>query len=215
MGDPHVEIVDHHGEHISRRAVRAKENHVVEVLVHEPYVALHDIVHDSLAFLGRFQADHERRPAWSFRGVAIPPPPVVPHGLALGALPGADFLKLGGSGVTAVGLAGREQLISDFAVPRRARKLVHRLAVPVQPQPRHAVQNGGDGLRRGALAVGVFDAQQELSAGLLGIEPVEQRRAGSSDVKIAGGRGRKPQDRSFVLRHDAVLRGRPAYQACK
>jgi hypothetical protein len=42
-----------------------------------------------------------------------------------------------------------------------------------------------------ALAVGVLDAQQELAAGVAGVEPVEQRRARAADMQEAGGRGGK------------------------
>ena len=46
------------------------------------------------------------------------------------------------------------------------------------------------GVRVGAaLLVGVLDAQDEGAAGLPGVEPVEQRRAGAADVEVAGGRG--------------------------
>ena len=51
---------------------------------------------------------------------------------------------------------------------------------------------------RGALAVGVLDAQQELAAGVAGIEPVEQRRARPADVQEAGGRGSEAGDDGFA-----------------
>ena len=51
MGDAHVVIVDDHGQHIGRRAVGAQQDHVVELVVGEAHVALHQIVHDGLAVL--------------------------------------------------------------------------------------------------------------------------------------------------------------------
>ena len=84
----------------------------------------------------------------------------------------------------------------------RALKLADRLAVPIQPQPFEPVENRLDrGLRR-ALAVGVLDAQQELAAEALGVEPVEQRGARAADVQKAGRRRRETGD---DLRHHATL----------
>ena len=51
-----------------------------------------------------------------------------------------------------------------------------------------------DGGLGGALAVGILDAQQELAAGVAGVEPIEQRRARPADMQVAGGRGRKARD---------------------
>ena len=79
-----------------------------------------------------------------------------------------------------------------------ALELAHRLAVPVEAEPAQPVENGVDRLRRRALAVGVLDAQQELAADVLGVEPVEQRRARAADVQEAGRRGGEAGD---DLRH--------------
>ena len=52
---------------------------------------------------------------------------------------------------------------------------------------------------RGALAVGVFDAQHHPAAVLLGVKPVEQRRARPADMQKAGGRRSEAGD---DLRHE-------------
>ena len=75
-----------------------------------------------------------------------------------------------------------------------ARELADRLAVPVEAEPRQPVEDRVDrGLGR-ALAVGVLDAQQELAAGVAGVEPVEQRGARAADVQEAGRRGGEAGD---------------------
>ena len=61
--------------------------------------------------------------------------------------------------------------------------------VPIEPEPAQAVDDAGDHLPRGALGIGVFDAQHERAAVPAGVEPVEQRRPGAADVEIAGRRG--------------------------
>jgi hypothetical protein len=47
-----------------------------------------------------------------------------------------------------------------------ARELVDRVAVPIEAEPFEALHDGVDGRVRGALAVGVLDAQQHLAAGV-------------------------------------------------
>ncbi len=61
MGDAHVEIVDHDGQHISGRAVASEQHHVVKLVVGKAHVALHNIVHDRFARLRRLQPDDEGR----------------------------------------------------------------------------------------------------------------------------------------------------------
>jgi len=78
-------------------------------------------------------------------------------------------------------------LIGDLAMPARAGELVDGLAIPVEPQPFEAAQDRGDGLGRGALAVGVLDAQQERAARVTGEKPVEQGRSRAADMQESGG----------------------------
>src|SRR6185369_15641162 len=60
--------------------------------------------------------------------------------------------------------------------------------IPVDTKPLEPLENDL-GVRVGApLLVGVLDAEHEGAAGLPGIEPVEERRPGAPDVKVAGGR---------------------------
>ena len=63
-----------------------------------------------------------------------------------------------------------------------ALKLADRLAVPSEPEPSKPVNDRIDRGVGGALAVRVLDAQQELAAEALGVEPVEQRRPRAADV---------------------------------
>src|SRR3954471_10610750 len=72
----------------------------------------------------------------------------------------------------------------------RAGELEHDVAVPGQPQPGQAVDDGVDGGRGRTLAVGVLDAQQHLAAVAAREQPVEQGGAAASDVEKAG-RGRR------------------------
>ena len=114
---------------------------------------------------------------------------VVAGGAVLGGLSLAHLGELGFAGVAAVGPAGVEQLLNGGPVLGDALALDHRLGVPVQAQPLQAVEDVGGVLRLAALLVGVFDAQEELTALAAGEQPVEHRRAGCADVQGAGGAG--------------------------
>ena len=78
----------------------------------------------------------------------------------------------------------------SFALEIRAAvAALERAFVPVEPEPFQTVVDGLGRLGGIAGFVGVFDAQDERAAGVPGVEPVEKRGAGATDVKIAGGRG--------------------------
>ena len=66
------------------------------------------------------------------------------------------------------------------------RGLEHGVAVPVQLEPAQRLEDLLDVLRRGALTVGVLDAQQVRAALTAGEEPVVQCRPRAADVQHAG-----------------------------
>ena len=111
-------------------------------------------------------------------------------GLGLLALRGELLLRH----VAAIGVAALEQLVRHFGVPRPELRLVIFVAVPIEAEPAHPVEDRVDRLRRRARLVGIFDAQQELAAVVAGEEPVEQRRARAADVQEAGRRGGEAGD---------------------
>src|SRR6185295_13767778 len=134
----------------------------------------------------------------------IAPAAVIPDGLSGCALLSPHLVKLLGACIAAIGLSLGQQQFSDLPVPGRAAGLEDRLAVPIEPEPSQAVKYRANGIRGGAFPVGIFDAQQELAAGMACVKPVEQRRACATDVQIAGGRGGKAQD-GGGLRHDSDM----------
>ena len=88
-----------------------------------------------------------------------------------------------------VRLAGSEPLPDDLAVTRVALGLVERALVGIETQPLHAVEDHLHGFGRGALAIGVLDAQDERAAVAARVEPAEERSAHAADVQEAGGAG--------------------------
>ena len=103
-------------------------------------------------------------------------------------------------------------VLRHLGVTRRTCELEGDLAVPLQAEPGQAIQDGLDGGRGGARAVGVLDTQQVFAAVMAGKQPVEERSARAADMQKAGRRGRKTGD--DLLGHErekhlATLRLRP------
>ncbi len=92
----------------------------------------------------------------------------------------------------------RKQLLGNLAMAFRARELIDGLAIPVEFEPAQAIENGEDRAFGGARLVGILDPQQHLAAGVLGIQPVEQRRTRTADMQVARGRWRKTRDDLFA-----------------
>ena len=88
--------------------------------------------------------------------------------------------------VAAIGVAALEQLVRDLGVARPELRLVIFVAVPIEAEPAHPVEDRVDRLLGRAGLVGVLDAQQEFAAVVAGEQPVEQRRARAADVQEAG-----------------------------
>ena len=194
--DAHVVVVDDDGVVVDRRAVAAQDDHVVEVGVLPHDAALHPVLDHGLAVERRLEADHRLDAGRRILGIAVAPAAVV-HASERARRARASRISassLAGCAVAVVGLAGGQQLLGHLAVALSAGKLIERLAVPIELEPFEAVEDGRDRGLGGALAIGILDPQQHLAAGVAGVEPVEQRRARTADVQIAGGRGRKARD---------------------
>src|SRR3546814_8872792 len=120
----------------------------------------------------RAQADDVRE-----RGIAVAavaPRAADAEGLALFLRLGAHRGQLVLRQIAAIGFALGQQFGRDLGMARRARELEYRLAVPIQLEPLHPVENRVDrGVGR-ARAVGVLDPQQEFAARVAREEPVEQ-----------------------------------------
>ena len=75
------------------------------------------------------------------------------------------------------------------------------------PEPAQPVEDRALVLARGALAVGVLDAQEERAARAARVGPVEERRARAADVQLAGrARGEAEAARSESVRPRALAR---------
>ena len=85
VGDAHVVVVDHDGEHVGRRAVGAQQHEVVEILVLPDHAALHLVLDRGLARERRLEADHRLDAGRSLGRVAVAPAAVIELGASFAA----------------------------------------------------------------------------------------------------------------------------------
>ena len=194
MGDAHVVVIDYHREIVGGGAVAAQDDEVVQVLVLEHDIALHLVIDHRFAFPRGLETDGGRNARRGLLGIAVAPAAVIDGRAPFRLRLLAHSLELGGGAVAAVGMALGQKLQGDLPVPGGAGELVDWLAVPAELQPGESVEDGIDRRLGGALAIGIFYAQQELAAAAARIKPVEKRRSGPADVEEAGGRRGKAGD---------------------
>ncbi len=177
VGDPHVGVVDGDREVVEDGTVRAGDHGVVLESVLEADLAADRVGDDGLPLVRDAQADR------GVRGVG---------GLSPVALIGArlaEGLDVSARCGVAVGVARLEQLRQPFGVALGPLVLADRALVPVELEPAQRVEDLGDVLVGGPLAVGVLDPQDELPARAPGREPVVERRPRAADVQRACRRG--------------------------
>ena len=91
----------------------------------------------------------------------------------------------------AISGAALEQLVGDFGMAGPELRLVIFVAVPIETEPVHPVEDRVDRFLGRAGPVGVLDPQQELAAVAAGEQPVEQGGARAADMKESGREGAK------------------------
>jgi hypothetical protein len=189
VGDLHRDVVRHHGEVVDRAPVAPEDDEVVEIVPLEADPLVHRVVPSD--FLIRHpEPDTELK---SLRQALID--------FLLAQPAAAPVITERHAGLVGPGPLGVQLFLGAEApirlVPRQHRLGIGPVAVAVtaleegplvvgNPQPGEAVENHL-GVRLGApLLVGVLDPQDEGPAGVLGEQPVEQRRAGAADMEVAG-----------------------------
>jgi len=90
-----------------------------------------------------------------------------------------------------VGLARGHEFGGLGAVDFEPPALEDGFLVPVETQPLEVLEDLVEESRFGPFQVGVFDAEQELSPGMAGEEPIEDGRPGAPDVEEARRAGGK------------------------
>src|SRR5207344_1578692 len=111
------------------------------------------------------ETDHWYHAGW--RGLTLcilgSPASVVARFVTTGALLLPHDLELVLARIAIVGFATPNEILRDLAIAAQPLHLIERPLVVIEIQPLHGVQNRLGGCLRGALAIGVFDAQNELT----------------------------------------------------
>src|ERR1044071_6980241 len=110
------------------------------------------------ALARRFEPDHRRDTRRGVCGVAVAPGAVIADRAPFGAGALAHRLELLGRRIAVICLPGGEQLARELGVMGGTGELVDDFAVPFEPEPSEAIEDGCRGLRGRALAVGVLDS---------------------------------------------------------
>ena len=142
MGHVHVVIVDHDGEHVGRRAVGAKQDEIVEILVlpHDP--ALDLVLDDRLALGRRLEADHRLHAGRRLGRIAVAPAAVIARGRPSRAGGLAHLLELLLAWHSSNRRGPAPAALGDLAVAGGAGELVDHVAVPIEAEPFQPVDDG-------------------------------------------------------------------------
>ena len=188
-GDAHEHVVHGGGQVVRRRPVAARHHEVLDLRVVEGDLTTDHVVDHGLARQRHGEAPYGC-PALGLEGGDLLGRVVTPsahHRRPLvGAGLGAHGVELLGGLPRGVHRARLLQPVDALAVDVVALALAERALVPVEAHPCEHTENLGLALGRGALAVGVLQAQDELSAVMAGREPVEQRGARAAHVERSG-----------------------------
>ena len=193
VGDAHVDVVHHDGQVVERAAVAAADDAVADLGRVLAARTEDDVVPGEPAALGQAQPHRVRPAVGAVPGVAaaavVGPLAARGDGRRLSRfelLPGAD---------AAVGASRRDELVEHLGVARGVLALPERALVPAETQPLEQGEQGGLGLGRGALLVGVLHAQHEPAPMAPREGPVEQGGSRIAQVeKPRGARGESGAD---------------------
>ena len=174
VGDAGVEVVDHHGQVVDRRAVGAGDHEVVHQAVLERALAADHVAHDGRALVGHPQPDG-----------ALALVLAAEAGVAVGRLEGLDLLGTRGG---AVGVTAGDQLLDDLGVAVAALGLEDGVAVPVELEPAQRLEDLLDVLRASSARGRCPRCAARTPRRAPGQEPVVQCRPRSTDVERAGRR---------------------------
>ena len=210
MRHVHQRIVDHHGEVVGGRPVRADDDRIADDVDGKPDVAAHDVLEDDVVVVRHAEADRGPLAAGDARlrllvrqppaRAALRRPPFGRRGLAL-------LLELGRGAEAVVGPVVVHQLLGVRLVEMEPLGLPVRTVgaadvrplVPVESEPAKVLENGGLGLARRPFGIGVLNPQDEGAALSARQQPVEERRASVPDVQETGGTRGESDSHNYEL----------------
>ncbi|ABA50599.1 hypothetical protein BURPS1710b_2627 [Burkholderia pseudomallei 1710b] len=192
--DAHVEIVDDDAEVVRRRAVGARDDEIVELLVRDLDAALHGVVPDDRPRQRIAKAQHgghARRRLGQHLARLGAPRAIVARLLARRALALAQRIEFFGRHVARVDEVFLEHLREHLAIAVHPLHLVVRAFVVVEPEPCHPFEDRIDRRLGRALEIRILDPQHERALHLAGERPRIERGSDVAEMDEAGGARRK------------------------
>lgn len=190
MGDVHGGVIDDDGEVVCGHTVGFADDKVLGFVGWEDDVFAEDLVAEAVLLDGHSEAD-DGGSVFGFElldliggvlGAAVEEGSFMFFGL------GASCGEFVGGFPGLVGEVPFDEVVDDGIVEMEALGLADEVGViPMETEPVEVVEELATGLFGGASEVGVFDAEEELAAGVACEEPVEQSGAGPADVEVASG----------------------------
>src|SRR5829696_2650000 len=175
--------------------VRTKQHEVLDLGVTTLLCSVDDVVKLCLALVRHFQANSERLSRGSatirFFSWQIAIRIMTQISLSLGTF--SDVLldvfvvALFFRREVAIRLAFFDESVGGRSMLRRIGRLKHKVFGVVESEPLETFDDRARRLLGRALQIGVFDAEQELAAGLPREKPVEKRGTGGANMQVTGG----------------------------
>src|SRR5258708_7397394 len=190
--DLHRDVVRDHGEIVDRRSIRAKDDEVAfsDVAVRKGDWPV-DEIRPARVAVWYAEADGERH-----AGGAAPrdfvrrqrsTAPVILERFFASERRGTHLVELLRRAEAPIRLVRLDQALDVSLVSRQVRALIDGILVPIEPEPIEAVEDCPRALAGAPRLVGVLDAEKELSAVALDVEPVEERGPRPADMQISRG----------------------------
>ena len=134
MGDAHIMVIHHDGEHINRAAIGTQQNHVIKLIVANDDIALHLVHDDRLPLARRFEPHHIGRVR--VIGLCDIAPGGAKQGRAFLRLrrfsEGGDFLLCGKA---LIGVPSYQHFLCHLCMARRIGRLTDGHPIEVKPKP--------------------------------------------------------------------------------
>ena len=197
---PHIDVVGHHAQVISRAAIAAQQDKIFQFGVSKLDASEHGVVESGGARFWHQEPDRSGfstgDSARSFFRRNPAAGPFVLRRTPLACRSGAALLQIVFAAKAIVSVPRGNEFCCRRSVKVKALSLKKWSLVPIHPQPAQALQDAFYHFCGRAFKVSVLNAEDQSSAMVAGKQPVKQRGAGPSDMQIAGRRRSKANSRT-------------------
>jgi hypothetical protein len=108
-----------------------------------------------------------------------------------------DFLSGTNAGI---GITGRNKFVYRVSIENRARSLINRSRIPIEPEPLKVVHQRTVGFPFYSWTIDILNSEQDSPAILTGKKPVDEESPGVSQMQGAGRRWGKARQSCHIFR---------------